>query len=162
MATLNYIIGEVKKYKLVLITDHIINIDKATIKKKSPTEFISQMKYSEQIGMFIYDNEDEITETDIIQSELKIEYTPTSEDYSTLSPIISNIRDKNLLEINPIFSDNYFKIDQNVLEKSIIEKNKSLKQYLKELSTLKNYYFYLRILDNYYNQSNDSAIRNKI
>lgn len=151
MATLNYILSEKNKLKLVLLEDKIEQIDKRTSKYFDKDQLIHDVIFDDLIGRYIYDNEDILTEEEAINYYITIEYQPTIEDIHNLYHIL-RFRYMDKIEITPIFQQDKQKQEKEVLLTQILKNNKKIGKYLEELKYHNKYYLYLRIVESYYNQ----------
>lgn len=153
MATLNYnILSENKYLKMTLMEEELRKIDEMTTRFLNKNQLIHDVIYDDLIGMYIYDNEDLISDIDALNDYLTIEYTPTKEDRAILARLVNYFRYCDVFEIKPIFQQEKAKMKDEILFESILKNNKKIYKGLKELHYFNSYYLYLRIIDSYYNQ----------
>lgn len=151
MCLLNYSIGKNGQHKVTLIDANILTMDSITSKFQDADEIVKNIRYDDIIGTYLYDNEGDIPDYDLLYHKLILEYKPSLEDLAILSSQIDEFKYSETITMDIIYSNNKTKIDSNKLKENILTCNTALEGYLQELENLNKYYLYLRIIDTYYN-----------
>lgn len=130
-----------------LKTDSIMSIDSYTKEFDDMESLCSNSQFADKIGIFIYDNFQEI-EDDNLTARILIKYTLEKDDLSNLKFFIGDIFSQKIIYLPVVFSLDFQ--SESEMEK-FIKENSLLygKIFLNKIKTSSKRYLYLRIYYNY-------------